>query len=262
MTSKQGQDATAAVDSATEPFVGAWNNLVSTTNWEKGRIICEWRDRLASEGAEAAAYSDEAWSRAVGAVTSQHVGRLRRVYRRFAEVRDQYPGLYWSHFQMVLDWNDAEMWLEGAVASSWSVSQMRQQRWEALGAPDDLKPRDEDIIVAELDEDAGDAGEANRAVLSTSVEQVRPAAPVEEADQIDDMQDEPAEDDAEADEPFPTGEAAAVASERRVQPFADLPSLPDDLTEAFESFKLSILRHKADQWRKSPRATPWRRSMR
>ena len=26
------------------PFVGRWNELVSTTNWEKGRLIGEWRD--------------------------------------------------------------------------------------------------------------------------------------------------------------------------------------------------------------------------
>ena len=24
-------------------FVGQWQRLVSTTNWDKGRIICQWR---------------------------------------------------------------------------------------------------------------------------------------------------------------------------------------------------------------------------
>ena len=33
-----------------------------------------------------------------------------------------------------------------------------------------------------------------------------------------------------------------------VRPFADLGKLPDDLTEAFESFKLAILRHKSSGW--------------
>ncbi len=32
------------------------------------------------------------------------------------------------------------------------------------------------------------------------------------------------------------------------RPFADLPPLPDDLNEAFESFKLAILRHKTAGW--------------
>jgi hypothetical protein len=33
-----------------------------------------------------------------------------------------------------------------------------------------------------------------------------------------------------------------------VRPFENLPALPDDVTEAFEQFKLAILRHKNDDW--------------
>jgi len=47
----------------------------------------------------------------------------------------QYEGLYWSHLQAALDWDDAEMWLEGAIQNQWSVSQMRGQRWETLETP-------------------------------------------------------------------------------------------------------------------------------
>ncbi len=143
-----------ALDESSQPFVTRWNGLISTTNWEKGRIIHEWRERLIAEDAPPQESSDEAWSRRVGGVSGQHVGRLRRVYDRFGDVREQYEGLYWSHFQAALDWNDAEMWLEGAVQSGWSVSAMRSQRWEALGAPADQKPRDEDIVTGELDEDS------------------------------------------------------------------------------------------------------------
>lgn len=32
-------------------------------------------------------------------------------------------------------------------------------------------------------------------------------------------------------------------------PFARLPSLPPDVSDAFESFKLAILRHKLGHWR-------------
>ena len=69
----------------------------------------------------------------MGGVTPQHVGRLRRVFERFGETHDQYAGLYWSHFQAALDWPDAEMYLEGAVQNDWSVAQMRNERWEAMG---------------------------------------------------------------------------------------------------------------------------------
>src|SRR5687768_3522933 len=118
---------------ASQPYLGRWNKLVSTTNWEKGRIVVEWRQALASQGLPITEFSDDAWSRLAGGVTSQHVGRLRRVYQRFGAVQEQYRGLYWSHFQAAIDYADAEMWLEGAVRSGWSVAEMREKRWETLG---------------------------------------------------------------------------------------------------------------------------------
>src|SRR5438552_9052823 len=119
-------------DETSDQFVRQWQRLISTTNWDKGKIICQWRAALIADGQERHFWSDEAWSDRVGGVTPQHVGRLRRVYERFGEVGQGYDGLYWSHFQAAIDWNDAEMWLEGAVQNNWSISQMRQQRWEAL----------------------------------------------------------------------------------------------------------------------------------
>ena len=133
-----------------EQFVGQWNRLVSTTNWEKGRIICHWRDALMTSGTAVTEYSDESWAQLVGGVTSQHVGRLRRVYQRFGEAREEYDGLFWSHFQAALDWDDAEMWLEGAIHNEWSISQMRGKRWEALGTPQDEQQAD--LKAAAVDE--------------------------------------------------------------------------------------------------------------
>ena len=43
----------AQVDRASDQFVGQWRRLVSTTNWEKGRIINEWRDALVASEAPA-----------------------------------------------------------------------------------------------------------------------------------------------------------------------------------------------------------------
>ena len=137
------------LEQASAEFLGRWNRLVSTTNWEKGRIISAWRKAMIDSGAPAQAYSDEAWARRVGNVSGQHVGRLRRVYDRFGGGFDSYPGLFWSHFQAALDWHDAEMWLEGAVQNSWSVAQMRNQRWEATGAADGEAPPDEEILLAD-----------------------------------------------------------------------------------------------------------------
>ena len=83
-------------------FIGRWSELISTTNWEKGKIISLWRETLREAGAPSSAFSDEAWCRCVGGVTPQHVGRLRRVYDRFQASYTTFAGLYWSHFLVFL----------------------------------------------------------------------------------------------------------------------------------------------------------------
>jgi hypothetical protein len=231
----------ALFEEASAEYVGRWNYLVSTTNWEKGRIVLEWRQRLIESHAPVQAYSDDAWSRRVGNVTGQHVGRLRRVWERFGDTYRQYRGLFWSHFQAALDWNDAEMWLEGASQSGWSVAQMRAARWEAIGAPADQKPREEDIIAAEVDEDADPAHDSVASEVTETTDVV-----------WDPSNTKPAEDESDDtvdavpfDDPEPSDNSAALEP---VRPFENLPRLPDDLSEAFECFKLAILAHKLTGW--------------
>jgi len=91
------------------------------------------------------------------------------VQQRFGATRSTYKGLYWSHFFAALDWNDAEMWLEGAVQSQWSVSQMRRQRWETLGQVGP-PPLAIDEVAAEVDEDV--PAEAVSGVLNSSYDEV------------------------------------------------------------------------------------------
>ena len=163
-----------AIETTSHEYLGRWNRLVSTTNWEKGRIVAEWREALIEAAAPAAAYSDEAWSRRVGSVTPQHTGRLRRVYQRFAAMREKYPGLYWSHFQAALDWDDAEMWLEGAVQNRWSISQMQGERSRTLGA---LVEECVEATAVEMDEDAaGAAADLPPATGSASTIEARDTA--------------------------------------------------------------------------------------
>ena len=235
--------ADVAKDDASKIYIGRWNRLVSTTNWEKGRIICEWRDTLVAEGAVVADYSDDAWALRVGGVSGQHVGRLRRVSLRFNDDHTDYDSLYWSHFLAALDWNDAEMWLEGALQNTWSVSQMRTARWEALGAPDELKPSDDDIVTAEIDEDVDDALDAE------SIDDALAMAATTEA--VQDL-----DDDRGAEATDVQGSVASYAdvladdqeSVLRSRPFENLAEMPDDLAEAFETFKLAILNHKLAGW--------------
>ena len=166
----QDHAAATEIDEASQPYIGRWNRLISTTNWEKGRIIHEWRAALQSAGAATTEFSDETWSRVVGSVSGQHVGRLRRVYERFGDVFTEYEGLFWSHFQASLDWDDAEMWLEGALQNDWSVSAMRKQRWEAMGAVQEQEPQDSDIIASETDEDFRQTNEAGGESAGTAEE--------------------------------------------------------------------------------------------
>lgn len=235
-----------------QPYVGQWNTLVSTTNWAKGRIVCLWRDALRQANAPSTAYSDEAWSQRVGGVTGQHVGRLRRVYQRFGDVYGDFPQLYWTHFQAAVDWEDAEMWLEGAVQNSWSVAKMRRTRWETLADVNQPEPKAEEIIASETDEDFEPAGN-DEPLVGESAEISDAEQPL--ADSEARQQHKAAEEgSSDSSESGSAQEADAETSATEfVRPFENLAELPNDLADAFESFKLAILRHKSEDWQQISR---------
>ena len=271
-------------EEASREYVGQWNRLVSRTNWDKGKVIYEWRESMIASGVPNQLFSDEAWSRRVGNVTSQHVGRLRRVYERFGSTFQNYEGLYWSHFQAALDWDDAELWLEGASQNRWSVSAMRKARWVAIGAPPELKPREEDIVLSELDEDvaAGMDSGALSGLNGTAALPTREQMGKIQADgvvsntargvseygetkiQDTDLGEGNGEFDFSDTDRDPRAVPPAIDSENgsdwgtqedemrgSVTPqrlFENLPPLPSDLDEAMEMFKLAILNHKLANW--------------
>lgn len=241
-------------------FVGNWNKLVSQTNWEKGSVILRWREAMQAADMPRLSYSDEAWARRVGNVSSQHIGRLRRVAERFERTAQDYPKLFWSHFQAALDWEDAETWLEGAVQNNWSVAQMRVHRWEAIGAPAELKPLPEDVFFAELDEDVNPRNDSNAVVGAVSGTTEAKIAEIGSADMIEGFDS--------SDPAFgQDGEMSEKASKKdKNQNSADGPStidllsgtlkdfseFPDDLSEALETLKVAILNHKLAGWKDCP----------
>lgn len=236
----------AVLEVTAEQFVGQWNRLESTTNWEKGRIICEWREALMTSGAAVTEYSDDAWAQLVGGVTSQHVGRLRRVYQRFGEDYEQYPGLFWSHFQAALDWDDAEMWLEGAIRNEWSISQMRGKRWETLGTPPEQQRAETEADSFEFEgaspaTSASAGGHSEQSADSPS--KTFPVQPV--ATQVT----SPEEKKSSAKEtPAKTTTQSPTQMGKRTRLKVDVEELPDDLAEAFEAFKLAIIAHRREGW--------------
>jgi hypothetical protein len=245
-------DLDQSLDAASLPFVGQWNKLVTTTNWEKGRIIHQWREAMIASGAPATEYSDEAWARRVTGVTGQHVGRLRRVYQKFGEVADKYERLYWSHFQAALDWEDHAAWLVQAAEKNWSVTEMRQSRWESLGIPPANRGVEEEPVEAELDEDFEPAlREKPAPEPPPGRELARTAAdgPTIEGPTIEGPDFGDADDDESRRSEFHDGFGDADDAPAPIRPFAAIGSLPDDVVEAFEGYKLAILRHKREGWR-------------
>ncbi|GIW93937.1 MAG: hypothetical protein KatS3mg110_1978 [Pirellulaceae bacterium] len=240
----------AAMASTNGQFVTQWNRLVSYTNWEKGRIICQWRAALQATGADPSEYSDEQWAALVENVTPQHVGRLRRVYERFGATYGDFPGLYWTHFYVALAWEDAEMWLEGAARNGWSAAQMKREHDQTLARLGEVCDEQPDAMAAlPIDEDAPatdgpvDTPLASQPILSSPVGA--------ESEAVEPSPAEP--DNTSAVEVVDRPDPALLSEE---QPAATGPApwreLPEDLAEAFEQLQLALLREKTDGWQRVP----------
>jgi hypothetical protein len=248
------------VEELSTAHIGKWNNLVSQTNWEKGALIISWRESLVTAGMPKAAYSDEAWSRRVGGISSQHVGRLRRVFERFGKQANAYAGLHWTHFQTALDWEDAEMWLEGAVQNSWSVAQMRIQRWEAIGAPEEMKPRNEDVFTAELDDDVNPRNDSFGAnVEKTTEARIREIGAADIVDgftpddnltqQNENNKQKKKQKKSEHKSQQTTPAINIMPTKEVLTSLKSATKLPLDFFDAIESFKIAIMNQKLSGWK-------------
>ena len=234
---------TAELDSISEvsaPSVGNWHHLISKSNWQKGEIICRWRDKLKDAGTAPRLYSDPAWSRMVGEISAQHVGRLRRTFQRFSDVYADYPGLFWSHFYAAIDWQDAEMWLEGAVQNRWTVAKMRFQRWETLGSVAADRPRVTDIVASPEDEGlllplANSAGDK---VIRMDEGQTI-VGPVLEGPDFGD----------EGGDAIPATEVRKQSAGQHVDIDELLDRVPKDVATSFAAFRRCIERLKHDEWK-------------
>jgi hypothetical protein len=232
--------------SLSQDYAGRWHRLVSTTNWEKGKIISLWRKALVDAGADPAQYRDEVWARGVGGLTPHHASRLRRVHERFGQTQESYPGLFWTHFLVALDWDDAELWLEGASRTPWSVSQMKRARWEARGKLDSEIP-EATIEVAEesdLDERAGMEEPVSAEVDPQFKDRIGTSGPRNEGPDFGDW-DQEADGAVEAEEAIVDLDSESAPA---VSPFASIRGLPEDVLEAAESLKLCLIRHRASGW--------------
>lgn len=233
------------LEEASAPYLGQWTKLISTTNWDKGKIIHQWRTSLQEAGAPTSEYADDAWARRVGGVTGQHVGRLRRVFERFGDNYPTYEGLFWSHFQAAIEWDDAEMWLEGAAENKWSVASMRNQRWETMGKLEADRP-DGEIVASDVDEDYEPAQGNDDEVRGSIGEMDGPSGPTHEGPDFGDEEQDTHNRESAGLAEGEIGDSTEAPS--LVKPFAEIGSMPDDVLDAFEAFKLAIIRHRSAGW--------------
>lgn len=233
---------------ASQPYVGRWNKLVSTTNWEKGQIIAEWRAELLEQNSELEERTDEAWSRLVGDVSPQHVGRLRRVFGRFGKSFRDFDGLYWSHFLAAIEWDDAEMWLEGALREKWSIKQMIGQRFETLTSTR-MASGDVSLDTISCEEEATEAKREPRERTKYDDEYSTDEASAGPVHEGPDFGEEPAKPSSTPSSAL-GGEWADVAGTGIEQEGPPLywQEMPSDLAESMEALKLAIIKHKLSEW--------------
>lgn len=240
-------------------FIGFWNRLISQTNWEKGKVIHTWRNRLIEAGLPRAVYSDETIAQRIGNISSQHVGRLRRVYEKFGDEdayrnNDRFQNLYWSHYQAALDWEDADRWLDKASADGLSVAQMRIARWEECGAPADRKPRENEIVASEPDEDVNPQNDSSAEFLD-----ILPSGDDDEKEKKtkrNDGENEARTGEAEFSEPVQPEQrgsdepwsSPAMSTGEILLSMSEFPKLPEDLAEPIDALKEAILNHKVNGW--------------
>lgn len=234
---------TAQTRETSAPFVGQWWTLISTTNWQKGEIICNWRKALIDQGASVREYADEAWSELAGDISPQHVGRLRRVYERFHQTWRTYDGLYWTHFLVAYDWPDAEMWLEGALQNDWSVAQMRRQRTETLGSVSPNAADDADLVPHETSEELSE----HEGISDIVVEHLQTIA-------ADQDSGKPAGNKASTPrsrEPRRLDEVDMLWNSEPVLSLEDRPALdelPSDFSRSLDHLSAAIRKHKEAGW--------------
>ena len=156
-------------------------------------------------------------------------------------IRDskQYEGLHWSHFFAALDWDDAEMWLEGAIQNTWSVSKMRNARWETMGKRPEEEPHIEQIVVTELDEE-------NQSIAAAVSEGEYNEGPRAEDPDFGDEDVGSSKSQSKQDDEMET--ATNEATGPKIRPFESIDELPDDIQSAANAFKIAIIKHKADDW--------------
>ncbi len=94
---------------------------LSSCNWEIGECASQWTQRY-SRGR-----TDADFGQLIG-LSGDQVYQRRRVWETFADVHQNYPNLKWSHFYVVINWDDAADCLQWANDMEATVAEMKAWR--------------------------------------------------------------------------------------------------------------------------------------
>lgn len=124
-----------------EQLIARAQRALSTCNWEIGECASQWTRRHAK------GRGDADFGALVG-LSGDQIFQRRRVWETFSDVYQNYPHLKWSHFYVVINWDDAAECLGWANEMDATVAEMkawrRSQRGEDLTEPSD----EEDAFAA------------------------------------------------------------------------------------------------------------------
>ena len=139
------------------------------------------------------------------------------------------------------------MWLEGAIRNEWSISQMRGKRWETLGTPPEERQAETDAEQLDVEFDPPGSSEPDNTQASkVSVDPTKLATVQPSFTEV--SSPETLKTDSSSESSTKTSSPTTVQSSNRVKLPVDVEELPDDLAEAFESFKLAIIAHRREGW--------------
>ena len=127
--------ATIEADATEDELVYVAQEAVSRCNWVIGECAARWTERYAK------GRTDADFGELVG-LSGDQIYQRRRVWETFADVRDEYSELKWSHFYASVTWDDGAECLAWAREMGATVSEMKA--WRRASRGEDLTQPAED----------------------------------------------------------------------------------------------------------------------
>lgn len=144
--------ATVSAPATEQQLIQVAQLAISSCNWTVGECAAQWTQRFAK------GRTDADFGSSIG-LSGDQVYQRRRVWETFADVKDQYSHLKWSHFYVALTWQDSAECLAWAEENQATVAEMKA--WRRLQHGEDL------TVDAEVELDAGAPGYGDAIVYRT-----------------------------------------------------------------------------------------------